>query len=61
MSVELAFLHMKYSEFDKAASVMMQHSADAWDHLLFKDIIVKVSNPELHYKVILSVLKNDKF
>jgi clathrin heavy chain len=49
---ELAFLHVKYSEFDKAANVMMQHSVDAWDHLLFKDVIVKVANPELHYKAI---------
>ncbi len=30
---------------------MMERSADAWDHNQFKEIIVKVANIEIYYKV----------
>ncbi|KAJ1946283.1 Clathrin heavy chain, partial [Linderina macrospora] len=44
---ELVFLYVHYDEFDNAATTIIQHSADAWEHASFKDIIVKVSNVEL--------------
>ena len=48
---ELVFLYVHYDEFDNAALAMMEHSADAFEHSAFKDIIVKVSNLEIYYKV----------
>lgn len=32
----LAFLYVKYDEFDNALTTMMEHSPDAWDHIMFK-------------------------
>lgn len=32
--------------------VMMNHSPDAWEHILFKDVAVKVSNVEVYYRAI---------
>lgn len=49
---ELVFLYVKYDEFDNAALSMMDHSADAYDHNQFKEIIVKVANIEIYYKAI---------
>jgi len=40
---ELSFLYIAYDEFDNAAGVMMQHP-DAWEHVSFKDVCVKVAN-----------------
>lgn len=48
---ELVFLYTHYDEFDNASLTMMSHAADAWEHNLFKDVIVKVSNLEIYYKV----------
>lgn len=48
----LVFLYRHYDEFDNAALAMMEHSADAFDHNLFKEIVVKVSNLEIYYKAI---------
>lgn len=48
---EMVFLYENYDEFDNAALSMMTHAPDAWDHTRFKDIIVKVSNLEIYYKV----------
>lgn len=48
----LVFLYRHYDEFDNAAMAMMEHSADAFDHTLFKEIVVKVSNLEIYYKAI---------
>jgi clathrin heavy chain len=31
---------------------MMTHSPNAWEHLLFKDVAVKVSNVDIHYKAL---------
>jgi clathrin heavy chain len=45
---ELCFLYTKYGEFDKAINCMIKHSADAWDHISFKDTIVRVSNIDLY-------------
>ena len=49
---ELVFLYVKYDEFDNAALQMMDHSADAWDHNQFKEIVVKVTNIEIYYKAL---------
>jgi len=49
---ELTFTYVHYDEFDNAAHVMIDHSADAWDHTSLKDVIVKVNNSETYYKAI---------
>jgi clathrin heavy chain len=48
----LIFLYTHYDEFDNAALTMMSHSAAAWDHGQFKDIVIKVSNLEIFYKAL---------
>ncbi|KAG6502766.1 hypothetical protein ZIOFF_035054 [Zingiber officinale] len=49
---ELTYLYIQYDEFDNAATTIMNHSLDAWDHMRFKDVIVKVANVELYYKAV---------
>ena len=49
---ELVFLYVQYDEYDNAAMVMMNHSPAAWEHVLFKDVAVKVSSVEVYYKAI---------
>ncbi|RKO83825.1 armadillo-type protein, partial [Blyttiomyces helicus] len=49
---ELVFLYTHYEENDNAALTIMAHSADAWEHATFKDIIVKVTNLEIYYKAL---------
>lgn len=49
---ELVFLYVHYDEFDNAALTMMRHSADAWEHGKFKDVIAKVANSELYHKAL---------
>jgi clathrin heavy chain len=49
---ELTFLYITYDEYDNAAGVIMQHSPEAWDHMQFKDVIVKVANLEVYYKAV---------
>jgi clathrin heavy chain len=49
---ELVFLYTHYEEFDNAALTIMAHSADAWEHSAFKDVIVKVTNLEIYYKAL---------
>jgi clathrin heavy chain len=48
---ELSFLYVAYDEFDNAAGVMMAHP-DAWEHVSFKDVCVKVANAEIYYKAL---------
>merc|ERR1712048_612404 len=48
----LSFLYVQYDEYDNAAMVMMNHSPEAWEHVSFKDVAVKVSNADLFYKAI---------
>ena len=43
---------LQYDEFDNAALTMIAHSPMAWDHVHFKDVLVKVSNVEVYYKAI---------
>lgn len=45
-------LVLQYDEFDNAALTMITHSPTAWDHVHFKDVLVKVSNVEVYYKAI---------
>ncbi|KAJ3372990.1 hypothetical protein HDU91_001672 [Kappamyces sp. JEL0680] len=49
---QLVFLYSKYDENDNAALTIMAHSAIAWEHTTFKDVIVKVSNLEIYYKAL---------
>nr|CAB3490675.1 unnamed protein product [Digitaria exilis] len=49
---ELTYLYIQYDEFDNAATTIMNHSPDAWDHMQFKDVCVKVANVELYYKAL---------
>jgi clathrin heavy chain len=49
---ELTYLYIQYDEYDNAATVMMQHSPAAWEHMLFKDVAVKVANVEIYYRAL---------
>ena len=49
---ELVFLYCTYDEHDNAALVMMAHPGSAWEHSRFKDVAVKVANPDVHYKAV---------
>ncbi|XP_066338917.1 clathrin heavy chain 1-like isoform X1 [Miscanthus floridulus] len=49
---ELTYLYIQYDEFDNAGTTIMNHSPDAWDHMQFKDVCVKVANVELYYKAV---------
>lgn len=50
--MELTYLYIQYDEYDNAATTVMNHSPEAWDHMQFKDIIVKVASVELYYKAV---------
>jgi clathrin heavy chain len=39
---EIVFLYVHVDEFDKAATTIMDHPAEAWEHKQFKDLISKV-------------------
>lgn len=47
---ELTYLYIQYDEYDNAAACMMAHSPVAWEHVTFKDVVVKVSNIDVYYK-----------
>uniref|UniRef100_M4CAQ7 Clathrin heavy chain n=1 Tax=Brassica campestris TaxID=3711 RepID=M4CAQ7_BRACM len=49
---ELTYLYIQYDEFDNAATTVMNHSPEAWEHMQFKDIVAKVANVELYYKAV---------
>jgi len=49
---ELTFLYVNRKEFDSATMVMIDHSVDAWEHGLFKEISPKVASAEILYKAI---------
>lgn len=49
---ELTYLYTQYDEFDNAATCMMAHSSVAWEHVPFKDVAVKVSNTDVHYRAL---------
>jgi clathrin heavy chain len=54
---ELTYLYIQYDEYDNAAATMMSHSPEAWEHMQFKDVAVKVANVELYYKAALFYLE----
>lgn len=56
---ELVFLYVHYDEFDNGALAMMERSAEAWEHNQFKEIVVKVANIEIYYKVRIFVSVSD--
>jgi len=49
---EAVFLYTHYDQYDNAVDVLVQHSAEAWKHPLFKEIILQVSNTEIYYRAI---------
>ena len=49
---ELTFLYVNRKEYDSAAMVMIDHSVDAWEHAIFKEILPKVSSNEIFYKAV---------
>lgn len=49
---ELTCLYIQYDEFDNAATTIMNHSPEAWEHMQFKDVIVKVASVELYYRAV---------
>lgn len=49
---EARFLYRHNDEFDNAIKVMMRHTAEAWEHEIFKDILTKVKGTELCYQAI---------
>lgn len=49
---EMVYLHTQYNEFDNAATVMMQHSPDAWTASNFTTVITKAGNLDVMYKAI---------
>ena len=49
---ELVFLYVAYEEYDNATLTIIKQAPDAWDHAQFKDVIVKVANIEIYYKVL---------
>merc|ERR1712195_313570 len=42
----------KYQQYDNAVTTMIQHTPEAFEHPVFKDIITKVANTEILYKAI---------
>lgn len=49
---EMRALHVFNEEHDLAIKIMIENSAEAWDHNIFIDSIVKVVNMELYFKSI---------
>jgi len=49
---ELVFLYLHHDEFDNAATAMIAHPTEAFEHIKFKDTIAKVANSEIYYKAI---------
>merc|ERR1719215_774955 len=50
--LEAVFLYTQYDQFDNAVNIVIDHSADAWKHDPFKDLLKHVSNTEMYYKAI---------
>lgn len=44
-------MYIHYDEFDNAALAMMERSPFAWEHNQFKEVVAKVANIEIYYKV----------
>jgi len=46
----LTYLYMSGQDYDHAAEVMIEHSADAWDHVELREALSKVLKTELLYR-----------
>jgi len=49
---EAVFLCQQDEQFENAVDLMMEHSAAAWKHDLFKDVLNKCTNTEIFYRAI---------
>ncbi|KAN0035940.1 hypothetical protein ACTA71_005234 [Dictyostelium dimigraforme] len=49
---QLTYLYIHYDEHDNAIQTMINHSIEAWDHVLFKETIPKVAKLDLYYSSI---------
>ena len=49
---EMVYLHTQYNEFDNAATVMIEHSPDAWTASNFTTVIAKAGNLEVMYRAV---------
>lgn len=49
---ELVFCYYHYDEFDNAALAVIERPENSWDHVQFKEIVVKVANLEIYYRAI---------
>jgi len=56
--MELRVLYQKYEEYDNAASAMISHPVEAWEHPVFKEVITKVANTEIYYKAIIFYIQH---
>jgi clathrin heavy chain len=52
MWAEIRFLYHHNEEWDSAASCMMDHSVDAWEHEIFKEVLKNVGSLDLLYQAI---------
>lgn len=48
----LCFLYVHNDEADNAALTMMNHADEAWEHVQFKELLLKCANPENLYKAV---------
>ena len=48
----LCFLYVHNDEADNAALTMMHHAEEAWEHVQFKELLLKCANPENLYKAV---------
>jgi len=46
----LRFLYIQDGEVDQAAQIMINHSAEAWDHTIFREVLLKVHNTDICYR-----------
>ena len=51
------YLHQNYDEYDNAISIMMEHSAIAFQHEVYLNLILKVANTDLYYRSIIFYLE----
>lgn len=49
---EAVFLSQQYEQYENAVDMMMDHSAVAWKHELFKEILSKCANSEIVYRAV---------
>ncbi|KAL6066534.1 Clathrin heavy chain [Balamuthia mandrillaris] len=49
---QLTFLYKNYEEYDSAVATMIAHPVEAWDHADLRDLLPRVTNPDIYYRVI---------